>query len=119
MHIEQRRQCFHISLRAEGFAGYQPRPDATTFVSGQICGGMMREGGIRLLVFPRQRHPRLNAMHLSAFRTRPLESLGMRDATACGHPVNLARPDRLLETQAVTMRDLAFKQISDGGKPDM
>ena len=34
-------------------------------------------------------------------------TLGMDDALAGGHPVDRARPDRLLEAQAVAMHDLA------------
>ena len=49
----------------------------------------------------------------------PLEALGMRDAAAGGHPVDLAGPDRLLGTHAVPMHDLAVEQIRDGGEADV
>src|SRR5262245_65583871 len=43
----------------------------------------------------------------------------MHDATARGHPVHLARPDRNGRTQAVAMHDFAVKQVGNCGKPDV
>ena len=43
----------------------------------------------------------------------------MRDAAARGHPVHLARPDHLLDAEAVAMRDFSAEEIADGGEADM
>ena len=43
----------------------------------------------------------------------------MRDATARGHPVDLAGVNGLLEAEAVAMRDLAFEQVRHGRKADV
>ena len=42
---------------------------------------------------------------------RTLESLGMADAGARHHPVDLARTNALLHAGAVAMGDLAFEQV--------
>src|SRR5262245_7884293 len=52
----------------------------------------------------------------AAFRPRAFR---MHDATARGHPVYLARPDRNGCAQAVAMHDFAVKQVGNGGKPDV
>ncbi len=46
-------------------------------------------------------------------------SFGMDDAAACGHPVDVARPDNLLAAEAVTVGQLALEQIGDGGEADL
>ena len=46
-------------------------------------------------------------------------ALGMHDAAAGGHPVDLARPDRHRGAEAVAVHDLAVEQVGDGGEPDM
>src|SRR5690348_17635287 len=43
----------------------------------------------------------------------------MRDAAPCNHPIDLAGPDGLLGTDAVTVHDLAVEQIRDRRKSDM
>src|SRR3981189_1862466 len=43
----------------------------------------------------------------------------MDDATARGHPVDIAGPDRLHRAQAVAMQDLALEKVGDGGEPDV
>src|SRR6185369_613623 len=43
----------------------------------------------------------------------------MRDALACGHPVDRARLDRGERAEAVAVHDGAVEQIRDGGEPDV
>src|SRR5436190_21530331 len=43
----------------------------------------------------------------------------MRDPAAGRHPVELARPDRLLGTHAVPMHDLAIEQVGDRRQADV
>src|SRR3546814_7360688 len=77
------------------------------------------EPGIRFLTFVRQRYPGLDAVHRTAFGPQLLEALGMGDTPARGHPVDLARPDRLLGADAVAMHDLAIEQVGDRRQADM
>src|SRR3546814_10018608 len=79
----------------------------------------MPEPGIRFLTFVRQRHPGLDAVHRTAVGPQLLEALGMGDTPARGHPVDLARPDRLLGADAVAMHDLAIEQVGDRRQTDM
>src|SRR5437899_690274 len=46
-------------------------------------------------------------------------ALGMRDAAARGHPVDLAGTDQLHAAQAVAMEDLTLVEICDRREPDM
>ena len=46
-------------------------------------------------------------------------ALGMHDAAAGGHPVDLAGPDRHRGAEAVAVHDLAVEQVGDGGKADV
>src|SRR5688500_8915356 len=80
---------------------------------------MMRERRIGLLDFLREGYPGLDAVHAAAFAARALEALGVRDAAAGGHPVHLARPDRLLGADAVAMHDLAVEEVGEGGQADV
>src|SRR5207245_10491412 len=68
---------------------------------------------------PRQAHPGLDAGPAPALTTRALEALRVRDAATGGHPVDLARPNRLFRAQAVTMHHFAVKQVSDGRQSDV
>src|SRR3546814_1526446 len=79
----------------------------------------MREAGLTLLVGLRQGDPGLDAVRRAALAARPLEALAVGDALARGHPVDLARPDRLLRADAVAMHDLAVEQVGDRREPDM
>ncbi len=67
-----------------------------------------------------QRHPGLDAMQSGAGFARGLgRALGMDDAVAGRHPVDVTRPDHLLAAEAVAVHDLALEQIGDRGQPDM
>ena len=46
-------------------------------------------------------------------------ALGMDDAAAGRHPVDLAGADRNRGAERIAMHDLAVEQIADGGEPDM
>ena len=80
---------------------------------------MMREVRRVLLVLDRQADPRLDPVQRAAFATRALEALRMRDAAPGGHPVDLARADRLLVAQAVAVQEGAFEQERNGGQPNV
>src|SRR5688500_2478 len=80
---------------------------------------MVRERRFDFLVLLRQGDPGLDAVQVPALPPRALESLGMRDAAASGHPVDLERPDRLLEPEAVAMHDLAFEEVGHGRQADV
>ena len=43
----------------------------------------------------------------------------MDDASACGHPVDVAGTDGLNHAQTVTVHQFALEQIGDRGQPDM
>ena len=80
----------------------------------------MLEGRRRLLVRMRQRHPGLDAVHGEARALHlVLGALAVGDAASGGHPVDVARPDRLRIAQAVAMEDAALEQVGDGRQPDM
>ena len=79
----------------------------------------MREGGTRLFLLDRKRHPSLDAMHRAAFGPRALEPFRMGDAAPRRHPIDLARANGLFAAQTVAVHDLAVEQIGDGGKADM
>ena len=97
----------HRARQPEGRAGEQARARAVVFVHGQIRGAEMGEEGRGLLVLGRQRNPGLDAVHGAALGARLLEALGMRDAAAGDHPVDLVGLDGLLHADAVAMHDLA------------
>ena len=80
----------------------------------------MGKGRRHLLLGGRQRHPHLQAVQVVALGAAlRAGALGMHDAAARGHPVDLAGPDRRRGAEAVAVHDLAVEQIGDGGKPDM
>src|ERR1043166_1429443 len=85
----------------------------------QVSPLTMREVGRGFFVAVRQCNPGLNRVHRPALAGGLLETFRMRDAAASDHPVDLPRPDRLLDSSRVSMHDFAREQISDGGKPNM
>ena len=86
----------------------------------QVVLRVMGEGGDRLLVVLRQRHPGLEAADRLHGAARPLRGpLGMGDAAAGGHPVHVARPDLLQAADAVAMDDRAVGQVGHRREPDM
>ncbi len=81
---------------------------------------MMGEVGRRLLVALGQSDPGLDAEKPRLLRQpRAIAALGMGDAAPGGHPIHIARPDRLHIAEAVAMDDLAGEEIGHGGEPDM
>src|SRR5690606_41739746 len=79
----------------------------------------MRGRGSGLLLPVWQCGPGLDAVDMIAMCPRVFEALAVRDAAASGHPVDLARPDRLFVAKAVAVHDLAREQIADGRQTDM
>src|SRR3546814_8102670 len=75
---------------------------------------MVGESGVRFLVAFGQCDPGLDSVHAATLRPHPLESLRVRDSPTGGHPVHLARADRLLGAHAVAVHDLAIEQVCDG-----
>ena len=86
----------------------------------QCLARVMGESGLDLLGVARQRHPGLNAGQLAAARPHlRAGSLGMGDPPSGGHPVHVARSDRLQRAEAVAMDDLPGEQVGHGGEPDV
>jgi hypothetical protein len=79
----------------------------------------VNERWLHFLVFRWQRHPRLNAMQSRCDTGIVSGALRMYDAATRGHKIHRAAPNRLLETETVSMDDLALEQIRDRGKPDV
>src|SRR5262245_30642327 len=80
----------------------------------------MRERGRDLLVSRRHREPALQSMQ--AFAAQPVVgrgALGMYDAAAGGHQVDLAWPDGLGAAERIAMHDLAVEQVGDRGETDV
>ena len=119
MKIEDGRMRPHPRLLAERLAGDQPRPQAVFLDHRQVARSMMPEAWLSLLLLLGQRDPGLDAVHRSALGARFLEPLRMGDAAPGRHPIDLARPDRLLRPHAITVHDLAVEQIGDGRKADV
>src|SRR6185312_329385 len=53
-------------------------------------------------------------MDVIAASACPFKALGMGDTPACDHPIDFTRADRHFGGDAVTMHDLAIKQIRNG-----
>ena len=56
---------------------------------------------------------------LACAAQRRVGALGMGDAAARGHPVDVARDDRLVRAEAVAVQDLALEQVGHGGEADV
>jgi hypothetical protein len=80
---------------------------------------VVREARVDLLLAVGQGHPGLNAVHGAAELAQGLEALGMGDAAAGRHPVDLARADGEVGTDAVLVGDLALEQVGQGGQADV
>jgi hypothetical protein len=81
---------------------------------------MVGERRLDLFLGAWQCHPGLNAEHLAALRPQFARgALGMNDAAARGHPVQLAGADRLHRAEAVAVQDLAAEQIGHRGEADV
>src|SRR5579871_5843222 len=67
-----------------------------------------------------QTDPRLDAREARCVRARwDRRALGVHNAAACDHPINLRGPDQLAAAQAVLMQQLATEQIGDSRKSDV
>ena len=63
-----------------------------------------------------QGNPALDTEQLGAVRAQVRwGALGMRDAAAGRHPIELSRPDRQHRAEGIAMHDLAGEQVGDGG----
>ncbi|MNT36887.1 hypothetical protein D3C72_1729980 [compost metagenome] len=81
---------------------------------------MVVERRFDFLMRLRQRYPGLHAVDRVVMVAVQLwRALGMGDAAAGGHPVDIAGADHLVRTQRVTVADGARPQIGDGGQADM
>src|SRR5689334_22715295 len=81
---------------------------------------MMHEGWRCLLLRFWQRDPGLNAEQAIAVGAkRRVGSFRMRDSAAGCHPIHVAWVNRLRESKAVPVQDLAFEQIRDRCQADM
>ncbi len=87
----------------------------TDFDSGEF--GVMGKAGWAVPGALGLGHPQLHSVHGSA----PLASgiLGVRDAMARGHEVELPGPDQLLVAQTVGVQDFAGQQPRHGMEPDV
>jgi hypothetical protein len=100
--------------------GHQPQLHAGILEHRQRRGAVVDEGGRRLLMRLRQRHPGLDAGQAVRRRAATAgRALRMHDAAAGGHPVHVARRDRQFGAEAVPVQDLALEQVGDGGQADM
>ena len=99
----------HRGFCAEGFTRDETRPKPARLERWQIFGAVVLEVRSGLFKFFRQAHPGLETMHFPALAARALEALGVRDAAAGRHPVDLPRTNRLFRAQAVAMHDLAVE----------
>jgi len=81
---------------------------------------MVIEAGGAFFVPHRERNPALDAVHAPSARADLVgPPFGVRDAAPGGHPIHIARPDRLQRSDAVAMKDLAFEQVGDGRESDV
>jgi len=80
----------------------------------------MAERGIGELVLFRQRDPGLKALQARAGAAQLRRgALRMNDAVPGGHPVDVARRDRLHGAEAVAVQDFALEQIGDRRQADV
>ena len=85
-----------------------------------LAGIVVLKAGFHFLPVSRQSHPGLNAAQpRSGLAQRRRRTLRVHDAAAGGHPVQLARPDDLLEAEAVAVHDLALDQPGEGRQADV
>src|SRR5688572_9803289 len=117
--VEDRRMRRHRGPEARHLARDEAERNAVVVGLRQVIARMVRERRLDFLVLLRQGDPGLDAVQAPALAARALEALGMRDAAASGHPVDLERPDRLLEPEAVAMHDLALEQVGHGRQADV
>ena len=86
----------------------------------QLVAATCAKPGVISSSLGRQRHPALQAVQrLAVDAVLRRGALGMHDAAAGGHPVDLAGPDRHGGAEAVAVHDLAVEQVGHGGEPDM
>src|SRR5690606_37787674 len=119
MYIELRGVDGYRRVHATQRACNQAPGDTVTTEGWQRIGTVVPESRILLFQFLWQRYPDLQAIQQAAMSTQVLEALGMSNALARSHPVDLARLNCLLGAEAVAMHDLAVEQIGDGGQADV
>ena len=119
VHVELWRVDPHRRLHARQTAGDQTPAGAIAIEHRQHVAGVVPEARLHFLAPVGQRHPGLDTIEPAALRAQLLEALGMRDAAAGSHPVDLAGAHRLLRTDTVAVHDLACEQIGDGRQADV
>ena len=118
--IEGVGEHLHRRLLAIGAAGDHPQPGAVAVLLRQAGGGVVVEGRIGFLVRPGQGHPGLHAVGQAAggaFGRRG--ALGVGDAAAGGHPVDVAGPDHLVGAQGVAVADRPVPEEGHRGQADV
>ena len=118
--VERVGEYLHRRFLAIGAAGDHPQQGAVALLPGQGGGGEVVEGRIGFLVGLRQGDPGLHAVRLAAggaFGRR--RALGMGDAAAGGHPVDVAGADDLFGAEGVAVVDRAAPQEGDRGQADV
>ena len=118
--IEDEGEHLHRRFQPERLARDQPQGDALLLAFGKIGNTEMLEMRRRFLVGLGQDDPALNPVNPVTRGAHSIAgALGMGDAAARRHPVDVAGLDFLHRSQRVAMHLRAVEQIGDGGQPDM
>ncbi len=119
-HVQRARRHPHRRGQPERIPGDDGAAHARAFELRQGVGGMVREAGIDLLLPARQGHPGLDAVQAGALLAHlGRRALGVDDAVAGRHPVDVAGDDGLHAAQAVAVDHAAVEQVGHGGQADM
>ncbi len=120
--VERAREHLHRRGQPVGVAGDDAQPHAALVEAQrrQRRGRMVMERGRGLLVGLRQGDPGLDAVHaVAGGALGRRRALGVDDTAAGRHPVDVAGPDHLVETEAVAVLDRTVEQIRDRGQADV
>ena len=118
--VEQIGERRHRRTGAEGCAGDDGQPGAALGEHGQGVAVVVAEGRRRLLGRLGQRHPELVARQAAAVAMDGLgKPLGVDDAGAGRHPVDLARPDGLDVAGTVAVNDFTLEQVGERRQADV
>ena len=109
------RRCFAVQRANDDAQKCAFVPDQRKFLDLMVC-----EIRRHFFLGGRQGDPHLQAVNGTSARAQfGAGALGMNDAAARRHQIDLARLDRRRGAKAVAVHDLAVEQIGDGGKADM
>jgi hypothetical protein len=119
-HVEGVGVHLHRRVLAEGAAGDHRHLHAVDRHDRQLRLRVVGKIGRDFLVLARQRDPGLQAVEAVRHVAQPLgRALGMHDAAAGGHPVDVAGIDLLHRAERVAMHHRAVPQVGDGGQADV